>query len=169
MATQRASGGAIMKNPLVRLLTHEYVALALRLYIGGLFIYASMYKISYTAEFAETIASYQLVPYWAVNVLSVFMPWFELVCGVLLIIGFRAKTAVVLIGGMLVMFTVAVVVNLMRDSPIPCGCFSSVEDPISWWTVVRDLIWVAMTVHIYYFDKILHLENHFTSRIEKIA
>ena len=154
---------------LIRLLTHEYVALALRFYIGGLFIYASMYKIGYAAEFAETIASYRLVPYWAVNFLAVFMPWFELVCGVLLIVGFRAKSAVVLIGGMLVFFTAAVVINLLRDSPIPCGCFSSVEDPISWWTAVRDLVWVAMTVHIYFFDKILHLENHFTSRIQKIA
>lgn len=157
------------KNVLVRLLSHEYLALVLRVYIGGLFVYASMYKISYSAEFAETIASYQLVPYWAVNVSAVFLPWLELVCGVLLVVGFRAKSAAVIIGGLLVMFTAAVVINLLRDSPIPCGCFSTVEDPISWWTVLRDMIWVAMVVHIYVFDKVLHLENHFTSRIEKIA
>lgn len=157
------------KNCFTRFLTHPYLALAFRVYIGALFIYASMYKISYTAEFAETIASYQLVPYWAVNFLAVFMPWLELVCGVLLIVGFRAKSAVTIIGGMLVMFTLAVLINLLRDSPIPCGCFSSVEDPISWWTVVRDLIWVGMTIHIFFFDTRLHLENHFTSKIEKMA
>ncbi|GAB6059177.1 MauE/DoxX family redox-associated membrane protein [Desulfonatronum parangueonense] len=157
------------KNVLIRVLTHEYVALALRVYIGGLFIYASMYKINYPAEFAENIASYQLAPYWSVNFLAVFMPWLELVCGVLLVVGFRAKSAVTIIGGMLVMFTVAVTINLLRGSPISCGCFTSVEDPISWWTVIRDLIWVAMAVHIYHFDKILHLENHFTSRLERMA
>jgi putative oxidoreductase len=157
------------KNILLRLLSHEYLALVLRVYIGGLFVYASMYKISYSAEFAETIASYQLVPYWAVNVSAVFLPWLELVCGVLLVVGFRAKSAAVIIGGLLVMFTAAVVINLLRDSPIPCGCFSTVEDPISWWTVLRDVVWVAMVVHIYFFDRVLHLENHFTSRIEKIA
>lgn len=157
------------RNILLRLLSHEYLALVLRVYIGGLFVYASMYKISYSAEFAETIASYQLVPYWAVNISAVFLPWLELVCGVLLVVGFRAKSAAVIIGVLLVMFTAAVAINLLRDSPIPCGCFSSVEDPISWWTVLRDVIWVAMVVHIYLFDKVLHLENHFTSRIEKIA
>ncbi|SDB55364.1 Methylamine utilisation protein MauE [Desulfonatronum thiosulfatophilum] len=157
------------RNLLIRILTHEYVALALRLYIGALFIYASMYKINYPAEFAETIASYQLAPYWSVNFLAIFMPWLELVCGVLLVVGFRAKSAVTIIGGLLVVFTVAVTINLWRGSPIPCGCFTSVDDPISWRTAVRDVIWVAMTVHIFFFDKILHLENHFTSKLEKMA
>jgi uncharacterized membrane protein YphA (DoxX/SURF4 family) len=44
------------------ILTHPYLALALRLYIAGLFIYAGMVKINYAAEFAETVASYRMVP-----------------------------------------------------------------------------------------------------------
>ena len=48
------------------MLTHPYLALVLRLYIAGLFIYAGMVKINYTAEFAETIASYRMVPHWGV-------------------------------------------------------------------------------------------------------
>lgn len=169
MVAGRVAGGAVTRNFFVRLATHEYLALVFRVYIGGLFIYASMYKISYTVEFAETIASYQLVPYWAVNFSAVFLPWLELVSGILLVVGFRAKTASAIIGGLLVLFTAAVLVNLLRDSPIPCGCFSSVEDPISWWTVLRDLIWLGMVAHVYFFDKVFHLENRLVSLAGKAA
>jgi len=76
---------------LKRWLVHPWVGLLLRIYLGGLFIYASMYKINYPGEFAETIASYQLLPFWAVNVTALIMPWVELVIGVLLVLGVRTK------------------------------------------------------------------------------
>jgi putative oxidoreductase len=146
-------------KPLLRLLTHRYVAFVLRVYIGSLFIYASMYKINYAGEFAESIAAYQLVPYWAVHPVAVIMPWLELICGILLIAGIKSKSAVTLIGVMLATFSLAVILTLMRNIPIGCGCFSSVEEPMSWLTLVRDLTWLAMCVHVYLFDSVLHLER----------
>lgn len=148
--------------------TSKYAALALRLYIGSLFIYASMYKISYTGEFAETIASYQLVPYWAVNFLAVVMPWLELICGILLVSGIKSKSATAIIAGMLVLFSAVIFLSLVRDVPIGCGCFSSVEEPMSWTTLVRDLVWLAMSVHIYFFDSALQLERKFLMTIKDV-
>ena len=151
-----------------RMLASKYLALAFRLYIGGIFIYASMYKISYTAEFAETIASYQLVPYWAVNFLALVMPWLELICGILLVSGMKSKSATAVIAGMLVLFTVAIFFILVRKIPIGCGCFSSVEEPISWATLARDLAWLAMSIHIYLFDSALQLERKFLMTIKEV-
>ncbi|WP_045212863.1 MauE/DoxX family redox-associated membrane protein [Desulfonatronovibrio magnus] len=156
------------KGIVLKVLTSPYLALILRLYIGGLFIFASMYKINYGAEFAETIASYQLVPYWSVNFLAITMPWLELICGIMLVVGFRARSATVLIAFMLVLFTIAVLINLLRDSPISCGCFSSSDEPISWMTVIRDITWLLMCVHIYYFDRMLHLENRFMAMLKRL-
>ena len=148
--------------------THRYLALALRLYIGGLFIYASMYKINYPAEFAEAIVGYQIVPYWAVNIFAIVLPWVELISGVLLIAGIRARSATVIIGLLMTMFTIAVFVNLMRDAPISCGCFQAIGEKISWWTLGRDMIWIVMTIHIFLFDRAFHLENRFSLILKEI-
>lgn len=142
-------------------LTHPYLVLAVRLYIGGLFIYASMYKINYAGEFAETIASYQLVPYWAVNLMALVMPWAELICGLFLVIGFRIKSAAAVTMGLLALFSVAIGISLIRDLPIGCGCFHALGEQMSWKTFMRDLIWLLMAAYIYAFDSALQIEKNF--------
>ena len=151
-----------------RVLTSEYLALAFRLYIGAIFIYASMNKINYAAEFSETIASYQLVPFWAVNLLAVMMPWAELICGILLITGIKSKSATAVLGIMLTIFSAAIFFSLLRNIPIGCGCFSSVEEPMSWTTLLRDVVWLAMSVHIYFFDSTLQLDKRFLISLKDI-
>ena len=151
-----------------RIPTHPLTALAFRLYLGGLFVYASLYKINYTAEFAETIAGYQMVPYWGVNLLAVILPWIELISGILLVIGIRTRTASAVVGFLLVLFTLGIVTNLLRGSQISCGCFQSTDDPISGWTVFRDLVWLAMAVHVFFFDRAFHLEKRYLPSIKDI-
>ncbi|MCU0562063.1 MAG: DoxX family membrane protein [Desulfobacterales bacterium] len=139
--------------------THPVLGLVLRVYVGAVFVYASMYKINYPGEFAETIASYQLVPYWMVNFIALVMPWAELVTGILMMLGVRTRAAAAAIGGMLALFSLAIVITLLRGIPIGCGCFTSVEDPLGWDTLVRDLMWLAMTIHVYRFPSALQLES----------
>ncbi len=147
---------------------HPWLAFAFRLYIGGVFVYASMAKISYPAEFANNIASYQLLPYWAVNVMAVFLPWFELCAGVLLILGVRLKAVALAASGMLVVFAVAIAINLLRDTPMGCGCFTSSEEQISLYTLLRDLIWLGMALHVYRFDRSFQLERHFLLAVKEV-
>jgi putative oxidoreductase len=142
-----------------RWMGHPWVGLLLRVYVGGIFIYASMYKINFPSEFAETIASYQLLPFWAVNLTALVMPWVELVSGVLMVLGIRTKSAAAVVGGMLVLFSVVILVTLLRGIPIGCGCFTSVEDPLGWGTLGRDLLWLAMTLQVYFFPSALQLEG----------
>jgi uncharacterized membrane protein YphA (DoxX/SURF4 family) len=151
------------------LLSSRYLALGFRLYLGGLFVYASMYKIQYPAEFADVMASYQIVPYWAVNLSAVVMPWLELVAGVLLVAGVRAKAAVVAIGGLLMLFILALAYVLVADIPIGCGCFTSLEDEVSGWTLLRDLAWLAMAAHVFFFDSLFHLENKYSWKVEELS
>lgn len=154
---------------LLRFVSHPALSLVLRIYLAGVFIYASLHKINFPAEFADNIASYLIVPYWLVNPLAVFMPWLELVCGLFLLAGVRVRASALIIAGMLVMFTVAVIVALVQDTPIGCGCFQSAGEAISWWTALRDLAWLAMAAHVYRFDSLVHLDRLFMLNPEELG
>lgn len=155
----------VQESLLRRVITSPYLALALRIYLGAVFIYASMAKITYTGEFAENIASYQILPYWGVNLFAIILPWTELICGTLLVFGVRSKAAVLMIAVMLVMFTVAIFASLLRGIPIGCGCFHSLEEPMTWTTLLRDLVWLVMARQVYRFDSVLQLERYFQLNI----
>jgi uncharacterized membrane protein YphA (DoxX/SURF4 family) len=142
-----------------KVVAHPVLGLVFRIYIGGIFITASMYKINYPGEFAETIASYQIVPFWGVHLTALVMPWTELICGVMLVLGLRTRAAAVVVGSMLAVFSVAIIITLVRGIPIGCGCFTSVDDPLSWKTLIRDLLWLAMTVQVVWFPSALQIED----------
>ncbi len=139
------------------IITNKYLSVMLRQYIGILFIYASMTKVSYPAEFAEALASYQLVPYWALNFVAVYLPWLELTCGLFLIIGLSTRAASSILASLLVFFALGQTVNLYRDIPISCGCFANAGDPISWWNIPKNLFWMLSCMQIFFFDKIFRL------------
>jgi putative oxidoreductase len=169
MAAARVSHIALTGyHAIRRLMTHPAVLLILRLYIGGVFIYASMYKINYPAEFADTIASYQLAPAWSINLLAVLMPWMELVAGVLLVLGWRTQAAAAIIAALLVLFCVVILVTLVRDVPIGCGCFTSVEEPMGWHTLGRDLVWLAMALLVFAKPSAWQLESRLMAALREM-
>ena len=153
MEKERISGGA-MKAFLKRALTSEYVALIFRIVVGLVFIYASMGKITYPAQFADAVAAYQLIPYFFLNLGALILPWVEFFCGLFLIIGLRTRAAAVVTSLMLLMFVVMIIINIHRAAPITCGCFDSVGEDIGWRKVTEDVLLLAMTVHVYFFDRI---------------
>jgi putative oxidoreductase len=156
-----------MSSDLWRKLLGRWLALAFRLYLGGVFVYASVYKIGYAAEFAETIASYQIVPALGVNAVALALPWLELICGAMLVAGVRVRTVSAILAALLVVFCLAVTVNLLRETPIDCGCFHTLDERMTWLTLVRDLAWLGMAIHVYFFDSTLALERRYQSTLKE--
>ena len=135
-----------VKNP--------YLSLVLRLYIGGIFIFAGMSKVHYPGEFAENLAAYQMLPYWAINFAAVILPWVEIICGLFLIIGLKSRVSASMIGVFLIVFSFGIFINLLKGTPISCGCFDSIGAAISWKDVFRDLGWFILTLQIFFYDQI---------------
>lgn len=133
---------------------NPYTAVACRLFLGISFIVASMSKIPYPAEFAENVAGFQMVPLWGVNLWALFMPWAELVTGLFLILGIRTRAAATIISGLLVIFVVGLVINLVKGTPINCGCFESVGEPIGWALVIRDVAMLILAGQIILYDRL---------------
>jgi uncharacterized membrane protein YphA (DoxX/SURF4 family) len=136
-----------------KFISSNYLSLFLRYYLGFLFIAVGASKISHPSVFAETLSSYEIIPYWCVNLIAIALPWIELVCGVLLIFGLGKREAAVIISILLFTFAAAILINLIRGSTINCGCFSNLGDRISWWDIPRDLLWALFAFQIFLFDR----------------
>ena len=144
-----------MIQPFVkRVLTSEYLAFALRIYLGYFFMYASLSKIPYPAQFAEAIANYRLIPYMFLNLGAIILPWIELVTGLFLIIGFKSRPSIIVIGLLLIMFDVMVLINMHWGAPITCGCYDTVGEPIGWKKVLENALMLVFCVQIYYCDRL---------------
>jgi len=119
----------------------KYLVLAARLFIGGLFIYASVYKIFDPAEFAQSIRNYLILPTAWTNIVGITLPWIEFVAGLLLILGIETAAAALIITGMLAVFLPALFYAYFTGLDIACGCFSAAANSagkITILTLLRD-------------------------------
>ncbi len=136
---------------------HSWLAMPVRYYLAYLFILASLHKIAYPESFALDIATYQILPLSLINLQAIILPWLELVVGILLIVGFKVRASALVVAGMMVMFIIAILIALAKGLDLSCGCFASQaaqdEDPISWWTVWRDLAWLGLALYVVAFDR----------------
>jgi uncharacterized membrane protein YphA (DoxX/SURF4 family) len=152
---------------------HAWLGLAARWYLAYVFLAACLHKIAYPALFAVDVATYQILPLWAVNATAILLPWVELFAAILLVVGFRARAGALLVAGMMVVFIVALLIALAKGLDMSCGCFASggaEEDPISYRTVLRDLGWLALAVYVIGFDRRpLGLDRRWTRTVRRNA
>jgi putative oxidoreductase len=147
---------------------HGYLSLPARVYLAVLFLLACWHKILDPGSFALDIATYQILPLVLVNPMAIVLPWVELAAGLMLLAGFKARAASILVAAMMAVFTAAICIALAKGLDMSCGCFASQgleEDPISWRTVLRDSFWLALSLYVLAFDRsVLGLDRLFLKR-----
>lgn len=111
----------------------DYVALAARLGLGGMFIYMGMNKALHPEAFLKLVREYEMVSSpFLLNTIGATLPWFEVFCGLLLVAGIAVRGAALVLAGLLVPFSIIVAMRALDISEasgkpyctvrFDCGC-----------------------------------------------
>jgi putative oxidoreductase len=143
---------------LKRFLTGPWLTIRVQLALGAIFVAAAVPKIADPPSFAHMIYNYRLLPGGLINISSIVMPWIELLCGLALILGVWRKAALSIIGTMLVVFIIAISINLARGNAIDCGCFDVSKANLTReqrlddmkFVIARDLAMLVMVAQVWW-------------------
>jgi putative oxidoreductase len=125
--------------------------LLLRVAIAALFLFAAITKLVDPSSFAQQIANYQLTPWPATAVLSVFLPALELCVGISLLLGRWESGALVWVAILLTIFSGALLSAIVRGLSIDCGCFGrSIENTGTLWPLIRNLVLLVVTGFLWF-------------------
>jgi uncharacterized membrane protein YphA (DoxX/SURF4 family) len=135
-----------------RLGTAPWVAVLVRVLVGGVFVFAGFSKLLLPqAEVVALIQQYAVLPPTLIPFIAALLPWLELASGTALCLGFYTTPAAVLVGVQLVGFSLLMLVVLVTGVPIEdCGCFGNLglrETPLQ--VLIRDLVMLALLVPVF--------------------
>jgi len=147
-----------------KLFGNKIFILIVRFILGGLFIYASMDKMTNTADFVKVIHNYKILPVSLENLLAIFLPWLEFVTGLFLLVGKYNKGALFIYNIFLCIFILALSQALVRGLDINCGCFSVKPSSTTeiWLRIIEDIVMLFFSFNLYRFTK----ENNFNESIQ---
>lgn len=145
-----------MKEKLDSILRSLPVQILCGILLGGLFIYASIDKIVHPHAFAKIIYNYKILPDVLIYVVALILPWVEIFAGLSMVSGIFRRTGAIIVGGMLLVFIIAISFNLIRGLNFDCGCFSTVatengSDPVG--LLFRDILLLIPAAILIFFNK----------------
>ncbi len=116
-----------------------------QLVLGLLFIAASLAKLVDVSSLAKETHNYHLIPLWSEHLLAMTLPWIELLAGLAMVLGVRARAGAWVAGLMLVVFTAAVVSAMARGLNFHCGCFGTADATrIGWGKLAENAGMIAL-------------------------
>ena len=132
----------------------KFLVLALRVFLGSVFVYASVDKIIDPAAFAEAIYNYRILPGALINFTSIILSWLELLLGVCLIFGIWLHGSLFLGNLLLITFFGALLFNVIRGLDIHCGCFSTTAQGLEGnsvaWYLLRDGFFLVLVGYLFF-------------------
>ncbi|MEX2587235.1 MAG: MauE/DoxX family redox-associated membrane protein [Actinomycetota bacterium] len=123
------------------------LGLLIRLAFGTMFLAAGSSKLSDLGEFAEAIKHYRLIPGVTAGFVARVVAIVEVTLGVVLLVGVAIPVASVAGSALLIVFALAMAINLFRGRRIDCGCKRGSE-PIQIKHILRNSAGVAALVFL---------------------
>ena len=109
----------------MKFLLNNKLLFIVRLVLAAVFLYAGLGKIYDPGSFAQDIDNYRILPYVLVTLMAVILPWIEVICGFMLIIGKWNKGTGFIVSILNIIFIIAISSALIRGLDISCGCFAT--------------------------------------------
>ena len=100
-----------------------WIGLVCRLTLGGVLFVAGYLKVDKLEVSQMAVRSYELLPIPIANFLGQTLPLFEVVIGLLLIVGAATRAVAALGGFTMFIFIIAIAQAWARGLNIDCGCF----------------------------------------------
>ncbi len=122
----------------------EIVSFLMRIMVGGVLIYSGYLKIMEGVEsFVQAIMAYKVVNEKIAYYAALFLPWFELYLGVLLIWGVFNKIMIKISILLFSFFEVLLLQAIIRGLEIKnCGCFGAAHSNSIGVEFGLNLIWI---------------------------
>lgn len=119
--------------------------LAARLIAAGALLLAGYVKMrGGPVAFMLSIDSLELIPQALIAPAAYFLPWFEIILGITLILGVWTRESGALAFGLFAVFTLALASVLLRGMKVDCGCFGGLfgEADVSAFTIGRNIVFL---------------------------
>ncbi|MCU0846727.1 MAG: DoxX family membrane protein [Spirochaetes bacterium] len=142
------------------------VTLAIRVAMGLLILFSGALKVFDPVSFSIVIDRYGILPGPLVPYAAVVLPVVEVAVGFFLVAGFRIKASALISGVLMLVFSLAIGMNIARGEIFDCGCFDfgrlgiSLDEGIGPRVLARDIGMMLFSVMIYRAEKhVLSIEG----------
>lgn len=131
-----------------------WVGLVARLVLAAVFIVAGALKVTDLDASGRAVVAYELMPADVALTVGAIQPFFEIVLGLLLLVGLATRFAAWVSAVTMVIFISGIVSAWARGLNIDCGCFSKGgplppgETPDYLPEILRDVLFLAMAVFL---------------------
>lgn len=138
---------AVTRTPFRGRGSQLWLSLVARLALGGVLVVAGALKVSDPNAAIRAVTAYQLLPSDMATLVGYGLPFFEIMLGLLLVVGLATRAAAATAGVVMVVFIAAVASAWARGLSIDCGCFGgggATEDPQYLPEILRDLLFLGL-------------------------
>jgi putative oxidoreductase len=127
------------------------VAMLGRIVIGATLIVAGIGKVrNGQSKFLQSILGHDLVPKSIAAFMAHWLPYFEVLAGVMLVVGFLSQVVSIFTFSLFLLFTSAIRLSLVRGMNNDCGWFRHVT-PVQWRLVYRDVFLMGLLLPVFAF------------------
>lgn len=123
---------------MITILSNKYFLFFSRCILGIVFIISGAIKISNPEGFAQSIIAYRIFPEFLINSIAIFLPWVELISGMLLLLGISVKENSLILIFLIISFILLVFYAILNNLNIECGCFGNKSELVGLQKILQN-------------------------------